>query len=494
MLIDWQNSSDSLIAKMPFSLKLDGSTDLINQITIEDKVQSFDYVSTESNDFEGFILNLDTPLKPHHKLRISLDFKTKPNEFFREKMLFYADDIPLLHYFENGKFNPYYQVHANYQVQLTYPQDFEIATTGKIVSSASSNQQISVETEAHSVPSYGFVLLKDIVLKEAESSGVKIRSFYFEADSKWGTKLLEYSQNIIRFFVDKLGFYPQPTLTIIPGYPSPYGGWPVCPNVVGVHRGIDQKKAGAETHAHWIMAHEIGHQYWGFNYILEPLEYPQWLGVGMGIHTDKLYAEQYIPDFDYNQYFSKSYLKAIQQGDDTTIMQTVESLNKQNFDWNNAILHDKAYYVLQMLAYEIGEEAFWQVQHYCLENFKGVNVTLELFKKECERISQRDLDQFFHTWFFTNDYLEYQIASVQTELNNQLYQNEIKIDKIGKAQISHLEIELILQGDKKQRVLLDGKKQSEILKITTEEPLNKIRLDPDLKLLLVNRKAWKRDN
>jgi len=494
MQVDWYNSSDLLISEIPFTFQLDSAKTLINKITVNEKVQNFNYVLTETNGFEGFILKLFTPVRPSEKISISINFKTKPNDFFRERMLFYSEDFPLAQYFNNGKFIPFYQVHSDYEVKITYPKKFNIATTGQIEKTDTINNEIIVHTYAQSVPSYGFILLKNLMLKEDYSSGVMIRSFYFKDDSKWGEKLLEYSKNIIEFYVDTLGFYPQPILTIIPGYPKPYGGWPVCPNVVGIHRGIDLKKERAETHAHWIMSHEIGHQYWGYNYVLEPLNYPQWFGIGMGIQTDRLYTLQNIPDFNHSKSFSDSYLDAIKKGYNTTIMQTVDTLNKQDFDWNNSIEHDKSFSVLQMLAYEIGEETFFKILKYCLENYKGVNVTLEMFKKDCETISERNLDEFFQTWFFTNDYLEYQIDTVFTTLNNNQYHNEIRINKIGQTNISHVELEVVLDGNKKERIQFDGSKQTEMLKISTDKSISKIILDPNLKLLLVNRKDWDRNN
>lgn len=494
MNVEWYNNSDSEIFEIPFMLQLDSAKSLVQNVSINAQDVDFRYVSKDTCGFDGFILELAKPVKPLKTIEIHIDFKTKTNEFFRERMLFYSEDFPSIEHFDKGRFNKNYQVHSNYQVKISYPSKFNIATTGFIENRDTVNQNVVINASAKSVPSYGFILLKDIVLKEDYSSGVLIRSFYFEDDATWGKKLLEYSKNIIEFYKDTLGFYPQPVLTIIPGYPNPYGGWPVCPNIVGIHRGIDLKKEKAETHAHWIMSHEIGHQYWGYNYVLEPLDYPQWFGIGMGIYTDRLYTLQNIPDFNHSKSFSVSYLQAMKKGYNTTIMQTVDTLNKQGFNWNNSIKHDKSFSVLQMLAYELGENKFFEIIKYCLENYKGINVTLEMFQSDCEAISKRDLNEFFQTWFFTNDYLEYQIDSVTTTFNSNQYENEIVINKIGNASISHVEIEVVLESGEKEKIQFDGSKQTESLKITTKNYINKIILDPDLKLLLVNRKNWDKNN
>lgn len=491
MKVDWYNNSDTLIYKIPFTFQLDSAKSLIKRVKINDQNVHFKYTSKETQGFDGFVLILTKPVNPFQETTIQINFKTKQNEYFRERILFYSEDFPILQYFENGNFKSNYQVHSDYNVTISYPITFDIATSGIIENSDTLNQIVEINTSAKSIPSYGFILLKDIQLKEDYSSGVLIRSFYFEDDAKWGTKLLEYSKDIIEFYKDNVGFYPQPVLSIIPGYPKLYGGWPVCPNIVGIHRGIDLKKEKAETHAHWIMSHEIGHQYWGFNYVLEPLDYPQWFGIGMGIYTDRLYTLKYIIDFNHSKAFSDSYLQAMAKGHNTTIMQTVDTLNKQEFNWNNSIKHDKSFSVLRMLAYEIGEEAFYDIFKYCLEKYKGVNVTLEMFKNDCETVSKKDLNEFFQTWFFTNDHLEYQIEKVTTTLNNDQYENEVVINKIGKANISHVLIEVILENGEKVNQQFDGIKQNNRLNLTTNAPIKEIILDPDLKLLLVNRKDWK---
>lgn len=490
MKANWYNNTDTLVYSIPFTFWLDSSQSLIKNISIKHKEIDFRYTSKKGNGYEGFILNLTEPIKPFDNTLIEINFKTRKAKYFRDKILFFSEDMPIIQFYDQGKFNPFYQVHSDYNVTITYPNNFSIASSGIIEKSDTTNKSIKIKTSAKTIPSYGFILFKDIQLKEDYSEGVLIRSFYFDDDVKWGEKLLEYSKNIIKFYNDTLGFYPQPILTIIPGYSKPYGGWPICPNIVGIHRGIDSKKEKAESHAHWIMAHEIGHQYWGFNYILDPINYPQWFGIGMGIYTDRLYSIKNNIDINYSEYFSSSYFKGISKGNNTTIMQNVDSLNLQGFDWNNIIKHDKSYSVLRMLAYEIGEETFYKIFIHCLKNYKGINVTLDMFKKDCEKISKTDLSEFFHTWFYTNDYLEYKIESVNVTKRDSKYENKIIIKRIGEAKISHVEFVIILESGDKIQKQFDGNKFNTQLTIITSKPIKEIIMDTDLKLLLVNKKNW----
>ncbi len=494
MQLEWYNTSDSPIGEIPFNFKLDSAQTLIKSISYKGKTQEFRYSSVEIHGFQGFIVKLSEPVRAEEKFNLNIAFKTTANDLFRERMLFYSEDLPYVQHFENGKFRPHYQVHSDYKVELTIPKEFSLACTGEIKKTDTLNNQLKIATEINSVPWYGFILIKDVILKEGySSSGILIRSFYFENDEKWGEKLLDHSKRIVDFYIDTLGFYPQPVLTIIPGYPKPYGGWPVCPNVVGIHRGIDEMKEEAETHGHWIMSHEIGHQYWGYNYVLEPIDYPQWFGIGMGIHTDRLYALKNIPDFDHSESFSNSYLRAMKKGYNTTIMQTVDTLDKQGFDWNNSIKHDKSFFVLQMLAYEIGEEVFFEIFKHCLNSYKGINVTLEMFQRDCQTISGKNLEDFFQTWFHTNRYLEYQIDTVLTNLKGNIYENHIIVEKLGSADISFLEVEVVEEGGERKRYKVNGSEKIQELNAMTNNPLEKIIIDPDQRLLLINRSQWNKD-
>jgi hypothetical protein len=487
MHVKWYNSSSKEVMEIPFHFQLDSAKTLIKHIIVNDQQVDIQFTSKETDDFEGFVAKLTEPIRENEYANIKIDFKTNRKEYYRDRILFFSEDIPLIQYFKEGNFIYYYQVHSNYNVKITYPADFEIATTGFVKDKASQNNLTTIQTEAKYVPSYGVVFFSDVIINEIKvTDNIIVRSIFFEDDEKWGNKLLYYAEDIIQFYKDTLGFYPQPVLHIIPGGENPRGGWPVCPNIVAIHRGIDSKGEEAESHAQWIMAHEIGHQYWGFNYILEPLNYPQWFGIAMGIYTDRLYCIERNIKMDYNKFLYK-YLFGIYQGWNTTIMQKIDFLDKQNFDWNNTILHGKSFTVLRLLAFEIGEDNFYEVFKYFLNNYKGVNVTPEMFKKQCERISNRELDNFFQQWFYSNEFLEYQIDTVIVERQDSLYHAEIRINKTGKADISEVEIAFKLSNDEIINQVFDGKARQVVIRQELKNPIEEIVLDPEFKLPLVNK-------
>lgn len=490
MNIEWVNNSKQKISEIPFHFLIDSTLSQLKEVKIDGTECKIRYVTKDSLEFNGFVMIPVKLIKPKQRINIELEFNTVSEEIFRETMWFFSEHLPVLQYFENGHFNPHYQKSSNYNVNISIPVDYEIAASGNIVKADTINDYKHLSTTVNQVPFYGVVLFKDITVKELVSANdILIRSLYFSEDSIWGKRLLNYADNVIKFYLDTIGFYPGKTLTIIPGYPKPYGGWPVCPNVVGVHRGIDEKGDYAETHAEWITAHEIGHQYWGFNHVLEPLDYPQWFGISMGIYTDRLYSREYNIAKNYNEFMSY-YCWGVKKGYNTTIMQTTDSLEKQDFDWNNVIKHGKSFAVLTMLEDEIGEANFSKVFFHILNNCQGVNVTLNIFKNICEEKSNRELDWFFNQWYYSNDSLEYQITDAHLTQKGDSTLTECTVLREGNAVVSMVEIGFQFENTEMLIKSVNGKDTLTRISVITELPVKKILIDPSEKLPVLNKKDF----
>jgi hypothetical protein len=477
------------LKELPFHFLIDSTNDQTIKTRINNSNCEFEILKDFKN---GLIVNLNPDFDYNGSIEIRIEFKTiKHGDYLNNNQILFNDSwIPMLQYYENGDFVNCYQKHSNYKVNITYPNDFIIATSGEIIRQSEKDNQMHIQTKAESIPSYGLVMSRDFLISEARTKNeILIRSFYNDNDIKWGNKLLDIAEDVIDFYTDTLGFYPHPVLTIIPGADKPYGGWPVSPNIICIHRGIDTKGDYANTHATWITAHEIGHQYWGFGYVLEPLNYPQWFGISMGIYTDWLYSNSRKVQRDYLVFFNR-YIYGFNKGYNTTIMQLTDSLNKQNFDWNNVIKHGKSFAVLRMLAYEIGEDTFFKVFNYCLEHYKGINVTLDMFQHICEEISSQDLNWFFVQWYKTNKYLAYEISEYSSKQNTYGYITNCILLRKGDAVVSLLEIGFKQENGDMSIKTIDGKILENEIIIETKLPVVSIIIDPYNKYPLVNREDF----
>lgn len=500
--VTWLNESSVNVDEFPFRFFMDKTNPDIIDASINGNKSEVRITKKATQAYDGFIIKSVNPILPNAKAIIRFKFKTENDSYYKNQLIDNGSWIPMLQYFENGEFNQFFQKHSNYKVTITYPSDFRFVTSGKVISETKDNEYTKIVTEAKEIPSYGVVASRYFKCsKLMTNKGILIRSFYFENDSIWGNIFLKDAKKAIDFYCDKIGFYPQPILSIVPSTGDIGNGWPVCPNVVVTYRNNEMASNSDDIdikmQAEWITAHEIGHQYWGYNYVLEKPEqygYVQWFGISMGIYTDWLYSEAKVIDKRLHDCFFYRYINGVKSGYNTTVMQSVDTLNKQNFDWNNVIKHGKSFVILRMLAKEVGEDKFYEIFQYCLQNYKGINVTLDLFQETCEKITNTDLEWFFHQWYLTNDYLDYQIQAVETIQKGNKYQTICTINRKGNAYMTSIDIALKTADSIIIFKSIDGKQNEVRISFDSDKVPEKIVIDPKNELPLINRIEWIKTN
>lgn len=491
--ISWKNHSGMDLNRVPLYLRNDDKEkDLIQSCLVNDRPAEIEYkFDTEENDFTGFEAVLSKPVEAGKKCNIRIRFKSFKGELDYDYYHFCHNWgelegwLPTLPVMEKGKIYTTRQSLSNYHVTLTLPKTFLCASSGKVVSENIKGESKILRLFAKEVPDFGILLSKAFIIEEAEASGVLIRSFYFEKEKKWGKALLEMAQDIVPFYINKIGFYPQPIITILPGHTEPWGGFPICANCVVIHGGLDKKGEKAEKFARWILAHEIGHEYFGFGHILEDKAYPAWFGLSMGIYTDRLYnASRGIHSSDYHTRWNY-YMAGILAGLNTTILQKLSDLKHAGFAWNNVIAHSKSSTVLSMLEHLVGERTFWIIFQTYLKEHKGETVTLESFKETCESISDMDLDWFFHQWYETPAYLDFRVKKMRTWKAGKTFITECTIVRKGEA-VMPLTVKLKTSDGNSITRQIDGWFKERTLTFRTDWGPAKIIIDPEMRLPLLS--------
>jgi tetratricopeptide (TPR) repeat protein len=490
----WRNDLVVPLKTIPLSfcnwaeVDQDKLSDLIDELVVNGQPAKLRWKRKEGeDDYLGFDLLLGNEIKPNATADIRMKFKSGKYAYKYSYYRYLEDWFPMILQTKDGRPNLKWPTLSEFNITLTYPSDYKVALSGSITSRRENDGQVILHSTARDIPSFGVLISKDFLVEEGEAGGVKIISYFLKGDEKWGKSLLEYSRDIIPFYQQEIGFYPQPVLYILPGYPDrPAGGYPVCPNCIVVHRNLDSLKERAPEFARWITAHEIGHQYWGYGYILEDLDFPRWFGLSMGIYTDRLYAEARGLFSDPYRNFTIRYLGGILADVDTTILQKQSELNKLAFDWNNVISHGKSYTVLTMLETYLGPYTLKKIFRESLKRYKGKIVTLEIFKSLCEEISNKDLGWFFHQWYRTNAYLDYRIAASRTRKEDRAFITEAVIVRRGVA-VMPLEVELECSDGRTHVKTIDGWNASTTVRFETNVPPVRVVLDPREKLPLLSK-------
>ncbi|HYF30373.1 MAG TPA: tetratricopeptide repeat protein [Chitinophagaceae bacterium] len=388
---------------------------------------------------------------------------------------------PSLPRFRDGIFQWDEQSLKEYDIQGSFAAAYRAALSGPVVTQKVKNDVTTLASRIANVTNFGICLSDKFLVSETTSAGVKIISYYFKHDTSWGRKLLDMSQDIVSFYKSEIGFYPQPIVSILPGWNQPVGGYPISSNMYVIHRNLDLK---GDAFGRWIMSHEIGHTYWGFGNVLDVGGYPSWFGLGMGIYTDWLYHK--AKNLDLSVYeLENRYMAGVLMGVNTTILQPLDSLRKAGFDFNNVISHGKAFTVLQMLEEIVGVENFMQIFKESLKRFQGKTVTLEMFHALSEEVSGLDLDWFFKQWFATNDYLDYRIVHTSLRSEGGKYIQKVRIRRFENA-IMPVLLRVEQFDGRNTDIVLNGKFQDTTLTLEMSSPPKSTVLDPEKKLPLLS--------
>jgi hypothetical protein len=375
--------------------------------------------------------------------------------------------------FRDGRFGRHERQADSYEVTLTVPSAEVVAASGKLVEeSALPDGTKRLRYRADNITNFGFASSPKLLHTVREAGGVEIRSYYFPQGVKWGTKLLEYAARIVPFYKETFGFYPQEALSILPGSKRSGGGYPAASSLIVVHDTLENR---GEPFAEWITAHEIGHQYWGFDCVIDSGAYYHWPGLPLGIYTDRLYTAVHNPQGmgEYRRLVS-TYLDGLPYGYDTTIRRTWAEINNLPFDFNNIVAHGKGFAVVQMLEDVVGKETFSKFIRTILERYRSGYLSFEDFRRMAEEVSGRRLDWFFQDWVDGNKVLRYAIEGVEESGA----EARVKVRRIGTAAIP-LEVEVLLADGTRLRKRIAREQKVQTITFPTKAKLAEVRLDPD---------------
>jgi len=389
--------------------------------------------------------------------------------------------IPTLMPIHDGKPTFLREQWGKYEVDVAFPQGWKSCSTGITSKENLSDSLVHQTLKAEDVTNFAVLLYQDFILLESQVDGIKINSYYREGDDWCGKFLFDRAKEIIRFYKKEFGYYPQPIVNILPGAEKPYGGYPVAANCLVVHRGLDESR---EDFTHWILAHEIGHMYWGYGNVLEDLTGCRWFGLSMGIYTDWLYSKSVgLPDY-LHENFESRYINGVLMGYNTDLSQSMPELYAQaEMDWNNVVAHGKSFTVLKTLQNEIGQNVFRNIHQHLLDKYPGKTVSMKEFRQICQEVSGEDLGQFFHYWYNSNEVLDYRISGTKRWQEENRWITEVTIEKYGDI-VNPVEIS-VTTSKSEERKSIDGWAANDVLRFVTDDSGCQIQLDPDKKLPLL---------
>ncbi|MGN1200914.1 MAG: M1 family metallopeptidase [Candidatus Caccovivens sp.] len=172
----------------------------------------------------------------------------------------FGNFFPIACVYENGfvkndfcsNGDPFYSDCSNFDVKISYPSRYTIATTGTNETSLNSETKTTT-CKARKVRDFCFVLSDKFEVLSAQTGDVQVN--YFGYDDKNAQEYLKISVQALETFEELFGEYPYQVLNVVKSNFC-YGGMEY-PNLVYVSDDLQDDNV-----YNYCIVHEIAHQWW----------------------------------------------------------------------------------------------------------------------------------------------------------------------------------------------------------------------------------------
>ena len=302
----------------------------------------------------------------------------------------------------------FYTVHSTVKVK----RPFVPFAPGKTLRRTVEGDYNILETRIDKPVQFMVIIAGNYAFNEETKNGVTVRVATYAGKSANLGRVLGLAQKMIAFYEPFLGPFPFDEFNIVEINAWGFGQAP--PAFMFITQEAFKPLAGEINRLfskgiNERLAHEIAHQYWGFDTVIDDGDYFHWPGLPLGIYTDQLYMAQRAK----LRFGTGQYRAAVSKGLDTTIRRTARQMEANRFDWGGIVCHEKAYAVVRMLADMMGPDRFVQFLRSLQDRYRYQFLSFDDFQAAAEAAAGRKLDWFFHDWVDTNGVAGYAIESVE---------------------------------------------------------------------------------
>lgn len=350
----------------------------------------------QSVRLENGLAILPKAVAPGTTASLSIEFEASSKRAYGYRMLTGAW-YPRAVTFRNSEYNPNQRQADDYDLTVAAPASLVIAASGEFVAASGQRRRWRLP---HST-SLGLAASPGFIETKRTADGVEVRLYRLSSDNRFDTAMADYAVDAIAFYKKLFGFYPHPALVMLPGDFRFGGGYTAASGITVYHKVTGEYRR-------WIVAHEIAHQFWGYDTVIDDGDFFHWPGLALGIYSD----QRYIAPWGEPRFGTPLYREVIARGFDTTIRRREAEMKSLHFDWNNAICHQKGYAVVRMLEDLIGREQFLQMVNGLLDRFRYQYLSFDAFQCAAEKSAGRKLDWFFHDWVDVSSVASFAIENV----------------------------------------------------------------------------------
>ncbi|MEI9944441.1 MAG: M1 family metallopeptidase [Chitinophagaceae bacterium] len=225
-------------------------------------------------------------------------------------------------------------------------------------------------------------------------NNIPVSSWVFEQNKNDGFKDYAPAAGILSFFINYIGPYPYKKLANVQSK-TIFGGMENAGAIFYAENSVD----GTQSQER-LMAHEIVHQWFG-DMATEKNFSHLWLSEGFATYLAHIYIESKYGTDSLNNEMKKDRFKVLGFGK-IYKHPVVDSISSYMLLLNNNS-YEKGSWILHMLRRQLGDSVFHQSIKEYYATFAGKNADTHDLENVFEKVSGKDLSDFFQQWLYFID-------------------------------------------------------------------------------------------
>ncbi|HWP84251.1 MAG TPA: M1 family aminopeptidase [Terriglobia bacterium] len=291
------------------------------------------------------------------------------------------------------------------EIRLTVPAGYQVVSGGEVTSQLDGAKVLyNIVYDQPQFP--GSIALLRQQPHVVETGGERIRVYFAPERQSLAQAYGEAAAHMLNFFSEVFGPRGAAELSLVEIDNNSLGGYAGAGTIFLAPRAI-----GAAVNT-GLLAQEVAQQWWRI--LTGPATRADlWLDHGLATYSEALYLEKLGGSEALEQRIRQMAIDALTHD---TIPVRAASRMPEFSPAYKTLLYDKAAYVMHMLRWVVGEEAFFRGLKEFASRYRFRAATTEDFRAVMEEISGQKLEGFFIQWFdstgasdFTLDYTIYRV-------------------------------------------------------------------------------------
>jgi aminopeptidase N len=257
--------------------------------------------------------------------------------------------------------------------------------------------------------------LVTIVIGEYEAldddfAGLPITYYLYKDRVREGRRLFDATPRMIEFFNEKFGYaYPYPKYAQVLVDDFLFGAMENTSASTFTDRCMLDDSATIDLNYDDIVAHELAHQWWGDLVTCKDWSHI-WLNESFATYSEYLWREHSRGHDEARFAIFQDFLTYLRE--DRTSHRRPIVFNRYRFseDVMDRHAYEKGACVLDMLRWELGDDAFFRTIEHYLKKHEFENAETNDFKIAIEEATGRNLHWFFDQWLYGPGYPELEVA------------------------------------------------------------------------------------